>query len=108
MIARVETGMAFEALQALDAQLCNVASSVGALRLAMAEGLEALARCGGHHDLGFASVEGTRWSGAKGRRDGCKHRGRQHVDFPGHGRRRTKTQSHRSVHRCPALTRARA
>jgi len=48
----------FEALETLDAELCRVALSVGVLRLAMAEGLEALARGGGHHELGFASVEG--------------------------------------------------
>jgi hypothetical protein len=47
-----------EALEALDAELCRVALRVGVLRLAMAEGLEALARCGGHHELGFATVEG--------------------------------------------------
>jgi hypothetical protein len=46
-----------EELETLDAELCRVALSVGVLRLAMAEGLEALARGGGHHDLGFASVE---------------------------------------------------
>src|SRR5262245_1427275 len=58
MVARGGTSMSFEALDALDAELCRVALSVGVLRLAMAEGLEALARCGGHHELGFASVEG--------------------------------------------------
>jgi hypothetical protein len=48
----------FEAVEALDAELCRVALGEGMLRLAIAEGLEALARCGGHHELGFASVEG--------------------------------------------------
>src|SRR5262249_8367631 len=58
MVARGGMVTSFEALERLDAELCRVAMGVGVLRLAMAEGLEALARCGGHHDLGFASVEG--------------------------------------------------
>src|SRR4051812_22577459 len=58
MVARGETVTSFEALEALDAELCRIAMSVGFLRVAMAEGLEALARCGGHLELGFASVEG--------------------------------------------------
>ena len=61
---------AFESIEALDGQLARVARSAGALRLGMGEGLERLARMGGHHELGFASVEGyalercersTRW-----------------------------------------------
>ena len=58
MVARGEMITSFEALEVLDAELCRIALSVGVLRLAMAEGLEALARFGGHHELGFASVEG--------------------------------------------------
>ena len=58
MDARGGTVTSFEALGTLDAELCRVALGVGVLRLAMAEGLEALARRGGHHELGFASVEG--------------------------------------------------
>jgi hypothetical protein len=42
---------------ALDSRLAHLASSGGRLRLLMAEGLEELARIGGHHDLGFATVE---------------------------------------------------
>jgi len=58
MVTRGEIVTSLETLEALDAELCRIAMSVGVLRLAMAEGLEALARCGGHHELGFASVEG--------------------------------------------------
>src|SRR5262245_29772339 len=58
MIARGGVVTSFEALDALDAELCRVALGEGVLRLAMAEGLEALARRGGHHELGFSSVEG--------------------------------------------------
>src|SRR5262245_43948476 len=58
MVARGGMVTSFETLEALDAELCRVSLSVGVLRLTMAEGLEALARCGGHHELGFASVEG--------------------------------------------------
>ena len=58
MVARGEMVTSFEALEALDAELCRVALGEGILRLSMAEGLEALAGCGGHHELGFASVEG--------------------------------------------------
>jgi hypothetical protein len=58
MVTRGEIITSLEALEALDAELCRVALGEGILRLAMAEGLDALARRGGHHELGFATVEG--------------------------------------------------
>jgi hypothetical protein len=57
MMTRIAPTMTFEEAEALDLALSRVALGVGVLQLAMAEGLEALARCGGHHELGFASIE---------------------------------------------------
>jgi hypothetical protein len=48
---------AFETIHALDATLANVTRSAGSLRLGLGMTLERLARSGGHHELGFASVE---------------------------------------------------
>src|SRR3954451_4184392 len=45
-------------LETLDVTLSNVARSAGALRLKLGLTLERLARTGGHHELGFSSVEG--------------------------------------------------
>jgi hypothetical protein len=45
-------------VEALDIELATVARSGGALRLALGEGLEALARTDGHHALGFSSMAG--------------------------------------------------
>src|SRR3954471_2225866 len=58
MVTGREMVTSLEMLEALDTELCRIALGEGILRLAMAERLEALARCGGHHELGFASVEG--------------------------------------------------
>lgn len=49
--------MPFESLERLDAELAQLGRRSGVLRLGLADGLEALARIGGHHDLGFATVE---------------------------------------------------
>jgi hypothetical protein len=57
VMARGEGAMAFDGVEWLDSELSRVALGVGGLRLGLAEGLEALGRCGGHHELGFASVE---------------------------------------------------
>ena len=45
-----------EALR-LDAELVRVARGTSALRLAMGDALDALASSGGHHELGFSSLE---------------------------------------------------
>ena len=44
-------------MRGLDSELARLARSSGRLRLALGDGLEALARGGGHHELGFATVE---------------------------------------------------
>ena len=43
-------------LEELDRALARTARSAGALRLALGGGLEALAKRGGHHELGFSSL----------------------------------------------------
>jgi hypothetical protein len=53
----VASATPFEGLEALDVELSRVALGVGVSQLGMAEGLEALACCDGHHELGFASLE---------------------------------------------------
>jgi hypothetical protein len=50
-------GMGFEAIEALDRELARLVRSTGALKYGLGAGLEALAKVGGHHELGFASVE---------------------------------------------------
>ena len=45
------------AVQLVNIPFARVARSAGALRHALGVGLEALARIGGHHDLGFSSME---------------------------------------------------
>ena len=45
-----------EAVEALDRELASVAQKSGSLRLALALGLDALARTDGHHDLSFSSL----------------------------------------------------
>jgi hypothetical protein len=52
-----DTSVGLGSLNALDTELARLARLSGSLRLGLAEGLEALARIGGHHELGFASVE---------------------------------------------------
>jgi hypothetical protein len=49
--------LCFEAVQVLDVELAGVARSSGSLRFALGLGLDALARMGGHHDLGFSSLD---------------------------------------------------
>ena len=51
------TKHSIEWLEKLDADLARLARRAGALRLSFGLVLEALARRGGHHDLGFSSVE---------------------------------------------------
>ena len=47
----------FESVEQMDAELARLARSDGALRLGMGMGLEALAQKGGHHEMGFSSLE---------------------------------------------------
>ena len=47
----------FERIQALDRQLAHAARKSGPLRFALGAGLNALAACSGHADLGFSSIE---------------------------------------------------
>ena len=47
-----------KSLERLDLELARLARSSGMLRVELGDGLEALARVGGHHELGFATVEG--------------------------------------------------
>jgi len=47
-----------KSLERLDSQLARLARSSGMLRVTLGDGLEALVRGGGHHELGFATVEG--------------------------------------------------
>ena len=47
-----------KSLERLDSELARLARSSGMLRVTLGDGLEALARGGGHHELGFATVEG--------------------------------------------------
>ena len=46
-----------ERLESLDAALVDHARSAGRLRFEIGRGLEAMARCGRHHEMGFSSVE---------------------------------------------------
>ncbi len=46
-----------ERLEALDEELARRASDAGRLRFEMGWGLELLERSGGHHELGFSSIE---------------------------------------------------
>ncbi len=46
-----------ERLEALDAELARRAREAGRLRFEMGRGLHLLERCGGHHELGFSSIE---------------------------------------------------
>src|SRR5438874_3972028 len=57
MASRGGSRLPFEALEALDAQLRGVALNLGVLHLTVAEELEALGRCNGHHALGFSTME---------------------------------------------------
>src|SRR4051794_4662965 len=52
-----EPALAFESVEALDAELAKVARRAGLLRLGIADGLEVLACADGHHEMGFATVE---------------------------------------------------
>src|SRR3982751_360659 len=47
----------FETVESLDAELSEVALAGGLLQVRLAEGLEVLGRCAGHHELGFSSIE---------------------------------------------------
>jgi hypothetical protein len=46
-----------ERLEALDAELARRAGEAGRLRFEMGRGLDLLEKCGGHHALGFSSIE---------------------------------------------------
>jgi hypothetical protein len=48
--------VAFESVEQADVELANVARKAGLLRLGLADGLEELARAGGHHELGFPTI----------------------------------------------------
>src|SRR5688572_17974973 len=50
-------GCSVERLQALDAELARRAGEAGRLRFEMGRGLDLLERSGGHHALGFSSIE---------------------------------------------------
>jgi hypothetical protein len=54
---RFEGAAGFDEVELLDSEMARLAACAGLLRLRLAEGLEALARCDGHHELGFATVE---------------------------------------------------
>src|SRR5215203_3133680 len=47
----------FKSIEALDRALAGLSWKGGALRFQLGVGLEALGRSGGHHELGFSSVE---------------------------------------------------
>src|SRR5262249_51819144 len=64
----------FESVEQLDAELSRMARGAGALRLGLADGLEALARLDGHHEMGFARWRRMRSSVVSGRRGGCRSR----------------------------------
>ncbi len=51
------SGCSVERLQALDAELARRAGEAGRLRFEMGRGLHLLERSGGHHALGFSSIE---------------------------------------------------
>jgi HAMP domain-containing protein len=51
------TKHSFGWLEELDIDLARLARGAGALRLVFGQALEALARRGGHHELGFSSLE---------------------------------------------------
>ncbi len=51
------SGCSVERLQALDAELARRAGEAGRLRFEMGRGLHLLERSGGHHTLGFSSIE---------------------------------------------------
>jgi hypothetical protein len=51
------SSMAFESVERTDAELARIARSAGILRLGLADGLEELAHAGGHHELGFPTIE---------------------------------------------------
>jgi hypothetical protein len=47
----------FDAIEAMDAELARLSRGGAALRLWLGMGLERLARVGGHHELGYSSLE---------------------------------------------------
>ena len=49
--------MGFDAIEAMDVELTRLSRGGAALRLGLGMGLEALARIGGHHELGYPSLE---------------------------------------------------
>src|SRR5688572_25332048 len=61
-----------EALR-LDAELVRLARGASALRLAVGEALDALSSSGGHHELGFSSLEAYA-------RERCERSGRWAAD----------------------------
>ena len=50
-------GCSVERLEALDAELARRAGEAGRLRFEMGRGLDLLEQSGGHHELGFSSIE---------------------------------------------------
>src|SRR5688572_17546487 len=63
----------FSEVERLDAELVRLARDVPALRLAVGAALKALASCGGHHELGFSSLEAYA-------RERCERSGRWAAD----------------------------
>ena len=51
--------ISYDSVEGLDGELVRLGRGVAALRLRVGEALEALARSGGHHELGFSSLEAT-------------------------------------------------
>jgi hypothetical protein len=51
------TQESFESITEMDAELSRLARGAGALRLELGMGFEALAQRGGHHEMGFSSLE---------------------------------------------------
>jgi hypothetical protein len=50
-------GCSIERLEALDGELARRAGEAGRLRFEIGRGLDLLEKCGGHHALGFSSIE---------------------------------------------------
>src|SRR5687768_17718620 len=63
----------FSEVARLDAELVRIGRGVSAVRLAVGEALDALSASGGHHELGFSSLEAYA-------RERCERTGRWAAD----------------------------
>src|SRR5688572_17599144 len=63
----------FSEVERLDAELVRIGRGVSAVRLAVGEALDALSASGGHHELGFSSLEAYA-------RERCERTGRWAAD----------------------------